>query len=121
MSRELHIGPGMPEMDTWTLATLRSINARMAYRRFTRRDLKLALIKEFGACFWCDRAVRDYRRNFRRGERVPRDLASVDHLVSRFHRRRGDVVLKVLSCSPCNTKRGKAEDRLYGPRPATGP
>lgn len=76
-----------------------------------RRDLKLRLLKEFGFCFWCEREVFDYGDlTFKH---MPKDLATLDHIESRFFRKKGDRVVKVLSCYECNYRRGKAEEKQF--------
>ena len=76
------------------------------------RELKLALLEEFGVCFWCGIKVSDYSP--KDGERNPPDMATIDHTVSRYHREKHSTVLKVLSCEHCNTKRSSRENKKFG-------
>jgi len=76
------------------------------------RPLKLALIKEFKKCYWCGVEVIDFIRKL--GERTPYNAATVDHLVSRYFRKKGEVVIKVLACDRCNQKRANKENKQLG-------
>ncbi len=73
------------------------------------RYLKLELLAEFKYCFWCGIPVRDFV--IPDGERAPSDMATLDHVVSRFTRKKGDWVLKVLSCEHCNSDRSFIEQK----------
>lgn len=77
-----------------------------------RRALKLALLEEYGYCYWCKRLVKDYGAR-EPGARDPDDMATVDHLVSRYYRKKGDIVDKVLACNKCNQARAREEDKLW--------
>lgn len=94
------------------LAKLNQINDQFVYRA-TNREFKLALMREFGTCYWCDIPVIDFITEH---VRVPDNTATIDHTISRYHRRLGERVLKVLACYKCNQERATAEDRRYGPR-----
>lgn len=77
------------------------------------RDLKAAFLKLDPHCYWCRREVRDY------GPRVPqtkshKDEATIDHLVSRFFRKKGEIVEKVLACYQCNQMRSREENKIHG-------
>lgn len=89
---------------------LKDIYERTRYKKSPRRALKLALLEEFKVCFHCGIPVKDCGRT-EDGCRPPADEATVDHLVSRFYRKKGDIVLKVLSCNKCNQERTKEESR----------
>lgn len=77
-----------------------------------RRSLKLALMREFKVCFWCGIEVKDYGDLTHK--KSPPDLATVDHMVSKFFRSKGEGVLKVLACAACNTRRSAEECKIYG-------
>ncbi len=68
------------------------------------------LVKEFKNCFWCGVEVVDTKLD---GGKQPHYAATVDHLKSRFFRKLGEDVLKVLSCYRCNAKRCDIENKLY--------
>lgn len=75
----------------------------------TYRDVRLALLEKYGTCYWCNRTVKDYPKT--NGQRSKDDLATIDHIVSRFFRKKGEKVPKVLACYKCNSKRAKNEER----------
>lgn len=91
------------------------INEATKYRdgitRGRHRRLKLALIAEFGVCFYCDDPVFDIQP--KDGETAPPNQATLDHTVSRFFREKGEEVLKVLCCNRCNQQRSKVENKKY--------
>lgn len=68
------------------------------------------LVKEFKNCFWCGVEVIHLKCD---GGKQPFYSASVDHVVSRYFRKKGDNVLKVLSCYRCNAKRADIENKKY--------
>jgi hypothetical protein len=61
-------------------------------------------------CFWCGREVQEYARPFAKGEPVPDDMATVDHLNQKQGNQqpRPERGATVLSCWPCNNARGAA-------------
>lgn len=60
-------------------------------------------------CHWCGREVREYPRFFAKGEPVPDDMATVDHLSQKAGNgeKRPEKGSTVLACHPCNRDRGK--------------
>lgn len=111
--RELTVGPDLPYIEAETLARLWRADVRTYFRSNRHRALRRALMEEFGSlCWWCDRTVKEYPPRVR-GEGRRQDEATVDHLISRLFRRKGDRVVKVLACEPCNLKRAKMEHKLY--------
>lgn len=87
------------------------VNKKVAgkYMRSHHRNLKLALLDAFKICFWCGIPVRDFI--IPNGEQAPPDIATLDHVISRFTRQKGEWVLKVLSCYKCNQDRNVLEHR----------
>jgi len=79
-----------------------------------RRELKLLLLKEFGTCFWCGKPVKDYGSTSEVRYNPP-DMATIDHLESRFFRPKGKKVPKVLCCRKCNQQRSEKENKIYSP------
>ena len=71
------------------------------------RVQKLELLAKDPHCHWCGKEVKDY--GDLTGKQYPHDLATLDHLVSRFFRKKGDVVKKVLACWKCNEERSLKE------------
>jgi hypothetical protein len=43
------------------------------------------------------------------GEDAPDDMATIDHVHSRFNREKGEESPKVLACHPCNLRRSRQE------------
>lgn len=74
--------------------------------------LKIYLMEKYGVCYWCDRKVFYYGPR-QPGVTYPDDEATIDHIISRFHRKKGDVVPKVLACAKCNTRRSVEEQNLF--------
>jgi hypothetical protein len=79
------------------------------------RQLKLALLKDICVCYWCGVECRNHEH--KDGVSPPDDAATIDHLVSRFHRKRGEIVPKVLACYKCNNRRCREELRIFPPNP----
>lgn len=97
----------------WKLAGRARINA-LKYRnkRTPEQKLKGLLMKHFDSkCFWCDVEVTDF---ISPGVRPPFNTATIDHVVSRYFRKKGDDVLKVLACNRCNQARARYENGKYG-------
>ena len=82
--------------------------------RFTGsyRKLKLALIVNDPRCYYCRKEVKDYGR-LPDGMSNPKDMATIDHTVSRFFRKKGERVVKVLCCFSCNHKNHAKEQILF--------
>lgn len=78
--------------------------------RYKSQRLRLEKISPF--CHWCKVEVVEYA--LKRNERPPNNMATIDHTISRFFRKKGTKVKKVLACHKCNSRRAKAEDKLYG-------
>lgn len=76
------------------------------------RKMKLELMENDPHCYYCKIEVVDYGQIPPR-ERQPEDMATVDHLVSKFYRKSGQVVPKVLACQACNNKRAKEEQKIF--------
>jgi hypothetical protein len=90
----------------------RTVELNKLYKKCrSYRKFKLHLVKDIGRCFWCKKKVVDYVPPI--GESQKHDTATIDHTVSRFVRKKGDVVLKVLACYYCNQKRAREEERKY--------
>ncbi len=83
------------------------ITGRRTYT-FAKREM----MKDDPRCFWCEIEVIDYGPR-KEGEPDPLDMATVDHLVSRFFREIGVVVPKVLACAKCNQNRAKNEEIFF--------
>lgn len=76
------------------------------YNSGSYRGLKLFLLEKYKICWWCgvfciDFVPRDGENN------PPENMATIDHLVSRSNRLKGQSVPKVLCCYSCNEERGK--------------
>lgn len=73
------------------------------------RKVKLLLLEHFGKCYWCGHAVKDYGNIelFRNKRKIPDDMATLDHVKTRFERKLGQVVDKVLCCHKCNQRRAR--------------
>lgn len=63
-------------------------------------------------CIYCGIKVKDYGF-IPVGVSVPPDAASVDHVKTRYERKPGEIVDKVLACVKCNIKRGTAMNRKH--------
>lgn len=66
----------------------------------------------FKRCFWCDIVVEDYgdrEEQQKLGIRDPDDMATIDHVKSKYFRKKGEAVEKVLACNKCNQKRALKE------------
>lgn len=86
---------------------------RATYRSNNRRrDLKRLMLAEFGVCYWCDTPVKDYGM-MPPGVRYPHDTATIDHVMSKYLRKKHQWSLKVLACEECNTRRSIEDTRLY--------
>lgn len=81
----------------------------------SRAQLRRALLRDIRVCYWCGIECKEY--TVQKGEKYPDDMATIDHLVSRFHRKRGEVVPKVLACNRCNIERGRVEAKKFPPNP----
>lgn len=90
---------------------MRALDEETRHSGNRNRTLKLALIKEFGVCFWCGIKVKDLVPF--PGTKEPPDMATIDHTVSKYFREKGERVLKVLACYPCNQTRAVAENKVY--------
>jgi hypothetical protein len=80
---------------------------------YGKRGLKLKLLAIDPHCHWCGKEVKDYATPRRIGEPYRKDEATIDHLISRFHRKKGETVGKVLACGPCNTRRSTLEMIIF--------
>lgn len=74
------------------------------------RKLKLELMAKDKHCHWCKIEVHDHVQI--EGVRQPDDTATIDHLISRFFRKKGETVAKVLACQKCNLQRARDEEKL---------
>lgn len=72
-------------------------------------ELRLFLIEKYGVCYWCSRKVKDYPQV--EGDKYRDDLGTIDHLISRKTRKKGETVGKVLACYKCNHERGWKQDK----------
>lgn len=74
-------------------------------KHLTRKELRVAMLAQFKYCYWCGVLCRDYV--VQDGEEQPKDMGTVDHLVSRHFRKKGELCGKVLACFRCNDKRSR--------------
>lgn len=98
-------------------ARLRELHYSIPYRSNNRnRKLKLLFLEKYRVCFWCGVNVRviEHARNT---SRLAQDMATIDHVESKYFRKKGQVVTKVLACYSCNKKRADIENRIYGKKP----
>lgn len=66
---------------------------------------------EYKYCYWCGILVKDY--NYKQlSTKPPDDEATIDHLFSRYFRKRGEAVRKLLSCYKCNSKRANRDFKI---------
>ena len=72
-----------------------------------RVNSRFLLLNYFKNCFWCGIPVKEYKIP----NSINDDQATIDHVVSRFYRKKGDNVLKVLACYRCNQARAIYENR----------
>lgn len=86
------------------------LNRKYAYKR-SNREFKLALLAAFKTCYWCGIECKDHPHED--GTNAKPDLATIDHTVSRFYRKKGEQVLKVLACYACNQRRSKEESEEF--------
>lgn len=84
---------------------------RIKDKSIPRVNMLTLLFNHFGKCFWCDEEVFDLKLD---GGKPPFNMATIDHVRSRYFREKGDDVLKVLSCFRCNAKRCDFENKKYG-------
>lgn len=75
------------------------------------KELRVVLIKKFRFCFWCGCTVREYNHHPHAPQK--KDQATIDHLKTRFERKKGDIVEKVLACNQCNQKRAKQDEKKF--------
>ena len=90
-----------------------SVSIRPPRRKlFLRRRAKL-WAQQKGLCYWCHCQTTLTKGPSRKGEKIPPDLATIDHLRSRLHPNRQEPACGqqrlVMACSACNNKRGAAE------------
>lgn len=86
-------------------------------RKILLRDLRIRLMEQHPFCYWCKQQVYEHpdtKRNLNKGERYPDNMATIDHLYSRFNPEKRYQVYKdhedkVLACYACNTKRSEEE------------
>lgn len=78
-----------------------------------RRRHKATLYeKQKGLCYWCGELMRLTTHKFEKKERMPDDIATIDHLDSRLNPQRGTMggtIRHVLAHKGCNEKRAAAE------------
>ena len=70
----------------------------------SHKEILKYLIKRFGVCYHCGVTV-VYRERVK-GYKQRGNDATIDHLISRYSRKKGQKVPKVLACYECNQKRG---------------
>ncbi len=73
------------------------------------KELRSNLFKEHPFCFWCGVLVIQYI--VEPGHRPEDNMATLDHIKSRFFRKKGEKVEKVLACYRCNQKRAQKENK----------
>jgi hypothetical protein len=89
------------------LSRVARINAHKRKSGKQKPELKMLplLIENFDStCFWCECPVIRHI-----GANEPNNMATIDHMISRYFRKKGDEVLKVLACRRCNLKREKID------------
>lgn len=74
------------------------------------RKLKLRYLEIFRRCYWCKRLCKDYPL-IAPHSKLPDDAATIDHVISRYKRKKGDHVRKVLACNKCNQDRSEKETK----------
>lgn len=77
------------------------------------RALKLEMLATDPHCHWCKVEVIDYVP--KEYESAPHNMATVDHLVNRRYRKKGEVVEKVLACHKCNSKKDTEDSKWMNP------
>lgn len=84
------------------------------FGRHSTRTSKIIpyLIEKYGVCYWCGTKVRHYPVLNNQPLLTP-DAATIDHLKSRFFRKKGEIVPKVLACYLCNWNRHIEEEKKY--------
>lgn len=87
-------------------------NARRV-RNNRNKVLREYLMADDSHCYWCGIEViyfvpqpQPYKRH------LPHNFATIDHKISRFFRKKGEVVEKVLACQKCNHERQRKEQYL---------
>lgn len=60
-------------------------------------------------CYWCNIEVFVHERI--PGVDDPKDTATIDHVISRYHRKKGQETPKTLACYGCNQRRAREEDK----------
>ncbi len=67
-------------------------------------------------CYWCGCKVVYFKRPEvplgTKEERLPDNFAIIDHLKSRYFRKKGEECEKVLACNACNNRRSHEEQYL---------
>lgn len=83
-----------------------------SYRRMSNRKLKEKLWHSNPNCHWCGKPTRLLHIPEIKG-RAPEDLATIDHLISRYYPERWvrRDLTKVLACYKCNTERATKETK----------
>ncbi len=71
--------------------------------------LKLFLIEKYKVCYFCFQPVRDWPHID--GGVQPDDSATIEHIVPRPYRKRGEITEKVLACCRCNQDRNDLEQK----------
>lgn len=75
-----------------------------------QRNIKLSLMNKHPFCYWCGIKVKDSNIQQFKGK-ADEDEATIDHMESRYFRKKGDITRKVLSCYKCNFGRSIKESR----------
>lgn len=90
-------------------AKISKINSlqRMKDKSIPRVDMRFLLFNYYKKCFWCDIEVVEYGIPDSKFD----NQSTLDHVVSKFYRDKGDDVLKVLCCHSCNKARATYENR----------
>lgn len=63
-------------------------------------------------CHWCGHEVREYTIQFRKGDVIPGDMATVDHLIQKSEGKPRTPGATVLACHPCNQWRSRENIRV---------
>lgn len=94
----------------WGLMRIAYTN-NISGKKDPKKKLLYMLMIEFNArCFWCDIEVLDLKMT--EGV-IPDNMATKDHIMSRYLRKKGSQVLQVLCCNKCNQARALYDTQRY--------
>jgi len=87
----------------------------MSFTGQYRKARRVAMWMKDKRCHWCGIETVEYpsEADFHlKGLKTPENMSTLDHLISRFHRKKGEDVEKVIACWKCNQKRAREENHL---------